>query len=101
MKILLGMLALASLSGCTSGTWWQAKVLSGEDTEQAIALEMSQDPKTCTRARGSGSYLGIEGFVDHIVARGKNVSFQDCLNAQNPAISTTRLPPSPAKQEAP
>lgn len=93
---ILGIVIL--LSGCSSGSWWQAKVMSGADTKQALALEASQDPKTCTRAKGAGSYLGIEGYVDHIEARGKNVSFEDCINAVSPSISTTTLPSSLRKK---
>lgn len=94
MRILVVVLLWMVVGGCSSGSWWQSALLSGADTKQAIALEQSQDPKTCTRARGAGSYLGIEGYVDHIEARGKNVSFQDCLSAQTPGVNPVILPAS-------
>lgn len=92
--LLVSVMLMLLLSGCSSGSWMQAKALSGSDTKQAIALEESQDPKKCTRAKGSGSYLGVEGYIDTIVARGKNVSFQDCMNAMTQTPGTTVLPAS-------
>ena len=91
MRVLLLSLILI-LPGCNSGSWWQAKLMSGADTRQAIALEKSQDPKICMHVRGNGSAMGIDGFVEIIEARGKKVSFQDCLNAFNRTISPITLP---------
>ena len=87
-------LALLILTGCSSGSWWQAKALSGADVKQAIALEESQDPKLCIMVEGSGGYAGVNGLVRVIEARGKNVGFEDCLNAMVRAPGTTTLPSS-------
>ena len=67
-------------------------MMSGADTRQAIELEESQQPKICMYVRGNGSALGIDGFVEIIEARGKKVSFQDCLNAFNRTIAPIILP---------
>ena len=80
------------VGGCSSGSWYQAKFLSGADTKQAIALEESQEPKLCMRAKGSGAAMGVTGYIDVIQARGKSISFQDCMNAMTDAPGTVVLP---------
>lgn len=94
MRNILLILAGLMCAGCSSGTWWQAKALSGSDVKQAVILEESQDPKRCIMAEGSGGYAGINGLVRVLEARGKNVSFEDCLNAMQRAPGTTSLPSS-------
>jgi len=91
-KSLAIIVSLACLPACTSGSWWQARLLSGADTKQAIELEESQDPKICVLAEGSGNYLGMQGLIKVLEVRGKNVSFQDCVSYHHRQIQPVVLP---------
>jgi len=91
MKILPVLFLVLFLSGCS--TWMQATFMNEEDTQQAIALEASQDPKLCMKVKGSGSAMGVNGYVEIIKAKGQNVSFQDCINYFHQSIVPVTLPP--------
>lgn len=90
----IGLIVLLLVSGCAWGSGPQARFLSGSDTKQAIALEEAQDPKMCEWLRGQGSGYGVEGYAERVVARGRNVSMQDCITLFNKTVNPIVLPAS-------
>jgi len=90
---LVAVTMLFLLTGCTSGSWWQAKFLSSADTKQAIALEESQAPKRCTWVKGNGSAMGVDGYVEVLASRGKGVKMDECASFFNKQSVPIKLSP--------
>lgn len=81
----IGLLSYGILSGCTSTS--QAIWMDPQDVDESIRIRESKAIKFCGQYNVAGNLNGVLGAVDAmgsmhgVVAIGKEMSFQECLQS--------------------